>query len=124
MGILVSDGILVGYQDFYAYESDIRQLGAKLAVFPTGSLDDAVFEIGNEHDEKWAHFIRIRFFVKDLSGHAALAIKFVRNGDVMAKAISEFCLPLDVASVNRLGSSIRDCHWEIEDVICHELHVS
>ncbi|HEX3857466.1 MAG TPA: hypothetical protein VHY30_09245 [Verrucomicrobiae bacterium] len=124
MGILVSDGILVGYQDFYVYEKEVRELGTKLAAFPTGSQNEVVFEIGDEHNEKWAHYVRLRFFVRDSSGHTALAIKFIRNGDVMAKAVSEFCQPIDVASLNRLGSSIRDCRWEIEDAVDHELHVS
>ena len=103
--IAASDGTFSGAQDFYLGTTDIEKLADRLRGFPRDTNDEAVLDIG-ERDERWAYWVRLRFWLYDAVGHAALTIDLTNNRKQQHDRSVRFTIQTEVASFNRLGEAL------------------
>ncbi len=105
----------VGYsatQDIYVYPDTLQEFGEKLQKFPTSISDEVVLEVGSIEDGHYS-WLKLRAYVYDGSGHTAFEISVNNNGVSPAKALSQFSVLIEAASLNSLGKEIKN--WTINN---------
>ena len=109
-------------QEFYTYPSDLIELANCLQSFPKHGSDEVRFEVGSR-DPSWAHWVFLRAFIVDTTGHAALVV-VGNNGDDFRMRSARFTIRCDVGSLNRLGAELRRWINEPGRPLHQRLHVS
>jgi hypothetical protein len=122
--IQASNGKMNGRLGYYCNADDLKNLGNQLLNFPSKGDEKIVYQIGSEKPEdRFAFFFRLEIISLDLAGHSAIRIRINNNQPPPATEASEFCIPTDVADVNRLGSLLvafgklehRVLDWSVKD---------
>ncbi|NCI48993.1 hypothetical protein GWC95_03610 [Sediminibacterium roseum] len=90
------------FLQFYGYDDSFHEFGQSLINFPQTINDTPIFEIGKD-DIKWAYYLNIKVLCYDASGHSAIKIKAINNGDIISGYQSEFTIVAEAASINQLG---------------------
>lgn len=93
---------------FYVNAKDLTQWADHLEVFPRHGTDVFLWEAGSERPEdSFAHYIRLRAFIHDSSGHCAIHLRFNNNQDLPDREIAEFCIRAEASQINYLGRLCR-----------------
>jgi hypothetical protein len=111
LAIVASNGQFSGVQETYLYPRDLIDFGSGLERFPANAEDEIVLESGSA-DPKWRDHLWLRALVLDARGHSAIHAKLEVRGTPPLCARSEFYIPADAATLNRLGSAI--VRWAAE----------
>jgi hypothetical protein len=113
-----------GILEYYCNAADLNDLGNKLIGFRGNQNEKVVYELGSEKPEnRFAFFFSLQVISLDLAGHSAIRIRMNNNRPPPATEACEFCIPTDVADVNRLGSLLvafgklehRVLDWSVKD---------
>jgi hypothetical protein len=107
-----SDGKFSGAQEFYLDKEQLVDLGSRLRAFPRDAHDEVVLELG-EPVGRWAYWVRLRFWVCDAVGHAALTVDLANNLKPPHGRTIGFTIQAEVASLNCLGERIAS--WVVSD---------
>jgi hypothetical protein len=118
--VTASDGLRVAAQEFYGDIEDLRTFGKRLAAFPTAPSVEVAFEAGRK-DPGWAHWLLVRAYLHDRAGRAALLIEASTNGVDPWASASRFTIRCEVASLNRLGTTITAWNGQEETSLREEL---
>ena len=103
----ISNGHQYGDAEIYANAEDVKDWGAALVDFPQHKAHVYLWEAGSEYQEdRYAHYMRLRCFVRDSVGHSAIQVRYSNNGEPPHKELFEFTIPVDAAALNRLGSAL------------------
>jgi len=103
---------------------DLNELGGKLLGYLGNKEQTIIYELGSEKSEdRFAFFFSLRVLPLDLAGHSAIRIRINNNRPPPETEACEFCIPADVADVNRLGSLLvafgklehRVLDWSVKD---------
>ena len=96
-GLEASGGAFAGYTEVSFDVNELRAIGARLRDFPASGLQSEIlWELGSGS--------RLRFFIRDGIGHAAIGATLVYGGrDVQSATM---LIPVEVAAVNRLGERL------------------
>ena len=122
--IQASNGNMNGKLGYYCNANDLNSLGNELLCFPGKEGKKITYQLGSEKPEdRFAFFFRLEVISLDLAGHSAIRIRINNNQPPPATEASEFCIPTDVADVNRLGSLLvafgklehRVLDWSVKD---------
>lgn len=107
--IAVSSGTAYGEMECYINTQNLHDWAAHLEQFPRYNGDIFRAEVGSEYPEdRYAYYFRFRAITIDKVGHCALHFRFNNNSDLPDRLISEFCLKVEPAQINRLGNLIRE----------------
>lgn len=122
--IAASNGRMNGSLEYYCNADDLNELGSKLLGY-LGNRDEViVYELGSEKPgDRFAFFLSLRVSPFYLAGHSVIRIRMNNNRPPPATEVCEFCLPADVADVNRLGGLFvafgelehRILDWSVKD---------
>ena len=104
--VAAADGTFAVQQECYVYPGDLLGWALQLSQFPTRATDEVRFSIG---DRRSTHWVRVRVWLVDARGHAAIAVDLGAAGDDVHRRSASFAITCDVASLNRLGVAVR--HW-------------
>ena len=101
----VSSGEFAGTQEVYAGLIDIDEFASRLCKFPRDIADTVTFEAGAPEGNV-AYHLRLHDFLRDRSGHAALAVAMnnMRKGPHASSC--NFHIWCEVAALNQLGSQL------------------
>jgi hypothetical protein len=110
--VAASDGGFSGSQEFYLGKGQLGDFGHRLRGFPGDAHDDVVFELG-EPGERWAYWVRLRVWLSDAVGHAAVTVDLANNSKAPHGRQIGFTIQTEVASVNRLGERLAS--WVVSD---------
>jgi hypothetical protein len=102
--LAVADEAYAVQQEFYVYPGDLLEWGGRLSRFPTRANDEVRFDVG---DRTTAYWVWVRAWLVDPAGHAAIAIDLGTPGDDLYRRSAGLAIRCDVASLNRLGETIR-----------------
>ena len=102
--VTVTDRTYAVQQEFYVYPSDLLDWAGQLSRFPNVANDEVQFAIG---DHESAHWVRLREWLVDRAGHAAIAVDLGCSGDDLYRRSASFAIRCDVGSLNRLGEAVR-----------------
>ena len=89
-------------QDCYLEPKGLEDFANAIRAFPNGVKDEVNLEIG-EQGPKSAHYIRLRVFCYNSSGHTALEVCFDNNGEPPYVQSSRFCIVCELSSIDALG---------------------
>jgi hypothetical protein len=93
---------------FYVNAKDLIEWADHLEVFPRHRTDVFLWEVGSERPEdSFAHYVRLRAFIHDSSGHCAIHLRFNNNQDLPDREIAEFCIRAEASQINHLGRLCR-----------------
>lgn len=93
--------------NFYEYAETIEAFGRALQEFPRSPTDEVIFENGSTAPNTYSWLV-LRVFVFDGVGHSALEVECQRNGTRLVSARSRFAVELEPATINRLGSELKN----------------
>jgi len=122
--IEASNGITSGRLEYYINTEDLGKLGNKLLDYLGEQGQSVVYELGSEDPKKrFACFLSMKVMPLDVAGHSVIWFRFNNNRLPPWKEAAEFCIRVDVADVNRLGSLLvgfgeLDHHilyWSVKD---------
>jgi hypothetical protein len=122
--IEASNGKMNGRLEYYCNADDLSELGNKLVGYLGNQDETIVYERGSEKPEdRFAFFFSLRVNPLDLAGHSVVRIRMNNNQPPPATEVCEFCIPVDVIDVNRLGSLLgafgklnhRVLDWSVKD---------
>lgn len=122
--IEASNGNLKGRLEYYCVADDLEKLGKKLGAYLGNQGESVVYELGSEGPQKrFAYFLSIKVMPLDLAGHSVICLHFNNNCLPPSSEISEFCIRVDVADINRLGSLLvgfgkldhQVLYWSVKD---------
>ena len=106
--VSASNGGTSGQLEIYSTPEELRNWADRLEVFPRHQSDVFLVELGSERPEdRYSCYFRFRAFTTDGSGHCALHFRFCNNSPLPNRAISEFCIIVEAAQINRLGKLLR-----------------
>jgi hypothetical protein len=91
-------------QEFYVFPADLLEFAHRLRVFPQ-TADVVSLDVGSK-ESGWAHWVFIRAFTIDVTGHGALGFDLGSAGDPLRTRSAAFVISCDVASLNRLGVAL------------------
>jgi hypothetical protein len=103
--LAASDGDFSVRQEFYANVADIVAFGTALQAFPRGVDDEAILEAGRK-DPAWAHWVALRAYLYDRTGHAGVTVDVGNNAKEPYRREARFTIRCEVASLNRLGQAV------------------
>jgi hypothetical protein len=107
--LAASNGRQVSEIDFYIGRNILTDWAEGLEAFPRHRDHVYLWEYGSERPEdKWAYYVRFRFFAVDAAGHCAIHLRLNNNQAMPDREISEFCIRAEAGAINRLGSSFRE----------------
>ncbi len=95
--LTASNGRQRGEANFYTTPSELADMAAALQRFGQHAADEYLYERGSERDRD-AYYFKIRFFV------GGIHLRYNNNRDIPEREMFEFCILMEVASLNRLGS--------------------
>jgi len=122
--IEASNGRMNGRLGYYCNANDLNELGNKLLGYLGSKEQPIVYELGSEKPEdRFAFFFSLQVISLNLAGHSAIRIHMNNNQPPPATEVCEFCIPADVADVNRFGSLLvafgklehRVLDWSVKD---------
>ena len=93
---------------FYTYPDRLMQFARALSDFSGAYSDQPCFEEGSQEDT-CAYWIRLRALSINGRGHSLLQVSTVNRGDLSDAAACSFSSALEVAAINRLGTTL--AHW-------------
>ena len=97
-GFTANSGAFSGYTEVSFDEGELRSIGSRLREFPAVGLQSQVlWELGSDSS-------RLRFFIRDAIGHAAIEAALVYG--VGNAESAKMLIPVEVAAVNRLGERL------------------
>lgn len=106
--IEASNGRSMGQIEIYANTADLIDIASRLEVFPRHPSDVFLYEIGSERlEDRFAYYFRFRVFNDHHSGRFAVHFRFNNNRNFPDLEISEFCFPIEVSDLNKLGRLFR-----------------
>ncbi len=106
--IMASNGSTSGSLEFYINASELVEWANAMETFPNHQNSVHLIELGSERPEdRWAYYFRMRFFTIDSAGHCAIQFRFNNNSNLPEREISEFCIVVEAAQINRLGVLVR-----------------
>jgi hypothetical protein len=94
-------------QQFYAYLDDIQEFGNVLKDFPLTTKDEVRFSIG-ARDPAQAHWLLLKAYIYDSTGHAGLLFECCDNTIDPWRQEARFTIRCEAASLNRLGKALVD----------------
>jgi hypothetical protein len=98
-----------GSLHFYLSTEALAEWADRLQTFPLRADSVLLWEYGSERPEdRRTYYLRMRVFTVDSPGHGAIHFRFNNNEDLPHRQISEFCIRVDPAAINRLGLLLRD----------------
>lgn len=103
--VAASNGMYLVRQEFYAYQSDIEEFGRALMKFPLTSNDEVRLDIGGRNPRQ-AHWLLMRAYIYDSTGHAGLLFECCNNTVDPWRQEARFTIRCEVASLNRLGKAL------------------
>jgi len=103
--VAASNGAFQVRQEFYAYHSDIKEFGSALMKFPLTGKDEVRFDIGFRNPAQ-AHWLLLRAYIYDSTGHAGLLFECCDNTVDPWRQEARFTIRCEVASLNRLGKAL------------------
>jgi hypothetical protein len=122
--ITASNGKANGRLEYYCNADDLKELGSKLLGFPGDQDETIVYKLGSEKPEdRFAFFFSLKIASLDSAGHGSIHLRMNNNRPPPETEASEFCIPVDVADVNRLGRLLvafgklehRVLDWSVKD---------
>jgi hypothetical protein len=104
-----SNGRQRGKIEYYANADDLTEIASVLKEFPRHPTDVYRYEIGSQRSEdKWPYFLRLRLVTTDSPGRYAIHLAFNNNREIPYRESSEFCIPVEAAALNQLGSLFQE----------------
>jgi hypothetical protein len=91
----------------YGYSDEFEDFANKLTEFPKTTTDKATYELGQKGD-RWAYYLLIEAYCIEVNGRSALKIEAINNGVGSAHHESKFEIESEPASLNRLGSRLKN----------------
>jgi hypothetical protein len=91
--------------EMYAYPENFEEFGRKLIEFPRSISDEVVLALGSSAKEESDQFA-LRAYVYDGAGHSAIEFNAITNEEPLPRATFKFSVPIEAASLNRLGESL------------------
>ena len=122
--IAASNGKVNGRLEYYCNADDLTDLGSKLLGYLGNQDEKIVYELGSENpDDRVAFFLSLKVSPLDRAGHSVVRLRMNNNRPPPETEASEFCIPVDVADVNRLGRLLvtfgklehRVLDWSVKD---------
>jgi len=104
--VSVNYGGYATYQDVYVYPEDLIEFGERLANYGASPKEEVVLEVGSTNESAYC-WLRLRAFQFDEVGHSAIEVSTHRNGAPHVRARCQFSVPLEIASINELGTQIQ-----------------
>ncbi|KQZ59362.1 MULTISPECIES: hypothetical protein [unclassified Lysobacter] len=90
---------------FYTYPDRLMRFAHELVDFSGATADRPCFEEGSQEGTS-AYWIRLRALAFDARGHSLLQLSTVRRGDVLERAAFDYSSEMEVAAINRLGTTL------------------
>jgi hypothetical protein len=120
--IEASNGKMNGGVEYYCNANDLNKLGNQLLGFIGKRGEKIVYELGSEK-HRFAFFFSLQVISLDAAGHSAIQLRMNNNRPPPATEVCEFCIPTDVADINRLGRLLvafgklehRVLEWSVKD---------
>lgn len=107
MRFRLSNGSQLGDAEIYVGAQSVEEWGCALSSFPKHRGEVYLWEAGSERaEDRWAYYMRLRCFLTDSIGHCALHIRFNNNQPLPDTVMFEFCIPVEPAALNRLGTAL------------------
>ena len=91
-------------QECYVYPADLLEFAHRLREFPQTAAVVSL-DVGSK-EAPWAHWVFIRAFIHDVTGHGALGFDMGNAGHDLRTRSAAFVIPCDVASLNRFGVTL------------------
>ena len=122
--LAASNGRLSADLEYYCNATDLGSLGKQLADFVGLKSGEVTYELGTEKKEdRFAFYLGLRVRALDSKGHCAVVVRLNNNQEVPDREVAEFCIPAEVADVNRLGKLLvqfgrlqhRVLSWSVHD---------
>jgi len=98
-------------QEVCFYPKSLTSFAKELQAFPASVTDEIVYEMGPKGEDAYS-WMRLRAYVFNPSGHTALQIVSRCNPSPELRSSCQFSLPIEAASLNRLGEELE--HWRFE----------
>jgi hypothetical protein len=90
--------------EWYCYPSEIEKIGTALSSFPSGVLDEYLWEVGSaKPEDRHLYYFAIRAYTFDKAGHCALELTMKLNQDKPAEAECHFSIVAEPWAIHRLG---------------------
>jgi hypothetical protein len=104
--LFISNGDFAAAQDSYISDQEFLEFGEALQAFPRNLQHEVIFENGSPAPN-YSCYIRLKAFVYDGVGHAALEVKMESHGAVPYRASAHYYVLCEAAALNRLGQSLK-----------------
>jgi hypothetical protein len=99
-----SNGLQRGQLEYYCNANDLNKIAEELEVFPRHATHVYLYELGSERSEdRFAFYFRFRLSTISPRGSSVILLRFNNNKDIPYREITEFCIPVEPAALNRLG---------------------
>src|SRR5260221_9180741 len=106
IGITASSNEHKSFLEVWTTWESLGELAEGFASFPEAAQREFVWEEGSR-DAKTDIFCRLRAFLHDSRGHAAIEVEFERHSNSPYYSNNHFFLLCEAASINHLGEKIR-----------------